>query len=84
MRLKKYICLLLCLALTAALLVGCTSQEEEEPQDQDTEEQTDTQEQTDGEEETQADTIEVYSGVLDENGFFAGIRASDIVTLPGL
>ena len=84
MKVKKYLCLLLCLAMSAGLLAGCASNEDSEETPQE-EEQEETEQENEGEEEetdTTSDPVEIFSGALDENGFFAGVTASDIVTLP--
>ena len=86
---KKYICLLMCLALVFSGLAGCAAGDEpEEPQEQEQEQEQTPQEGQEQEQEEQegesddSQMVEVFSGGLDERGFFEGVAALDIVTLP--
>ena len=86
---KKYICLLMCLGLMFSSLAGCAAGDEpEEPQEQEQEQEQTPQEGQEQEQEEQegesddSQMVEVFSGGLDERGFFEGVAALDIVTLP--
>jgi trigger factor len=85
MTIKKALCLVLSLAMLLCVLAGCgekgTDTETEDTESTDTETtDTDTATDTDTDSET-TDSTSLSDG-LDENGYFIGVKASDIVTLP--